>query len=79
MTDRKYNNSHNALNGTVRMLLTYVKRLAQAPSLTPDARKTVSGINIMLKYLDQETWRWRQEVDGSLTLMKHNNKREFYP
>ena len=76
--DRKYNNSHNGLNGTVRMVLTYMKFIKCAPSLTSIGRKLVSDIELKLEYLDQETWEYRVEPDGKQTIMRHKNKREFY-
>ncbi len=78
-TQREYNNSHNGLNGTVQMLKTYAANIRRAPSLTPDGRAITIDIERLLERLDKETWRWRQELDGTTTLMNHKNKRRFYP
>ena len=77
--DRKYNNTHNGINGSVRCIITYMRRVTQAPSLTWSARNIACEINILLKALDEETWTWRRELNGSQTLMKHKNERKFYP
>ncbi len=76
---RKYNNSHNGLNGTVRCIMTHMKRVTQAPSLTPMARAVACEVNALLLSLDEETWRHRRELNGHITLMKHKNPRKFYP
>ncbi len=75
--DRKYNNSHNGLNGTVRCIITCVNRIRNAPSLTHKGRCLLVDINTLLESLDKETWTFRQELDGHATKMKHKNEREF--
>ncbi len=76
---RKYNNSHNGLNGSVRMLLTHVSRIRRAPSLTPRGRALIVEVEVRLMLLDKETWAFRRELDGSTSLMNHKNKRRFTP
>ncbi len=74
---RKYNNSHNGLNGTVRMITSYAGHIRRAPSLTPSGRRLIIEIERLLYYLDEETWTFRRELDGGITLMKHKNERRF--
>ena len=75
--ERAYNNSHNALNGTVQSIIAQMKRVTQAPSLTPMGRIIVTQINRLFSILDEETWTNRQELNGHITTMKHKNEREF--
>ena len=75
---RNYNNSHNCLNGSVRCIITYMRRIDQAPSLTPVGRIITTQINKLLSILDEETWTFRRELDGSTTMMKHKNERKFF-
>ena len=75
--DRKYNNSHNGLNGTVRLITTHMKRVASAPSLTLMGKIITIQINRLLLILDEETWTNRLEPNGKITKMKHKNERKF--
>ncbi len=59
------------------MLITYASHVRSAPSLTFDARGLIVDIERLLKRLDKETWAYRKELDGSTTLMRHKNRREF--
>ena len=74
---RKYNNSHNGLNGTVRMIKTYSKSVRSAHSLTPKGRLLIIEVERLLALLDEETWTFRRELDGTTTTMKHKNERKF--
>ena len=78
VTRRDYNNSHNGINGSVRCIITYMRRVDQAPSLTPTGRIITTQINKLLAILDEETWTFRQELDGNITMMKHKNERKFF-
>ena len=75
---RKYNNSHNGLNGTVQMMMRYLIGIRRAPSLTPRGRRLIIEIERLLERLDEETWTFRRELNGDITIMKHKNKRDFH-
>ncbi len=74
---RIYNNSHNGLNGTVQMMMRYAGHVRRTPSLTRRGSRLISEIERLLYQLDEETWTFRRELDGSTTMMKHKNERKF--
>ena len=75
---RDYNNSHNCLNGSVRCVMTYARTIRGATSLTHRGRRLIIEVERLLAFLDKETWTFRQELDGSVTTMKHKNERKFF-
>lgn len=75
---RSHNHEHNRINGTLGYIGGQLRRVADADSLTPRAHFYLMKAWAYVARAEEETWRHRKDLDGSITRVKHARERDFF-
>lgn len=73
-----HRHAHNAAHGSVSFARASLVKLAQLPSLTPDAKEIAEQLQPLLDALAEEMYLHRLELDGTIKEVKHSESSEEY-